>query len=102
VTGTVAAVAARPGRVLWKHLGDVPPGAGADSTMLPDAGSAWPSPGRYAVTAGALDRAWTGPSPTVTVSGARLPGVPAAAATRLSVSFTGPLDPRRPGGHRCP
>ncbi|MFK4274472.1 hypothetical protein [Streptomyces milbemycinicus] len=98
----------------------------AGTAVVPDAGPAWPSPGRYAVPAAAPGPALgrlaryedadgdepliaegavrPGPatSPTSTGSGARPPRTPAPPGTRPNLSFTGPPDARRPGGHRCP
>lgn len=80
----------------------VPVTACTDTAVVPDAGLARPCPGRYAVTADAPGRAGTATSPTTTASGTRLPRSPAAPGPRPSPPFAGPLDPRRPQGHRCP
>ncbi|WP_030831384.1 hypothetical protein [Streptomyces hygroscopicus] len=98
----------------------------AGTAVVPAAGRAWPSPGRYAVPAatprpvlgrlaryedadgdepliaeGAV-RAGTATSPTTTGSGVRPPRTPAPPGTRPNLAFAGPPDARRPGGHRCP
>ncbi|MDN3056473.1 hypothetical protein PH213_18350 [Streptomyces sp. SRF1] len=98
----------------------------AGTAVVPDAGRAWPSPGRYAVPAAAPGpalgrlaryedadgdepliaegavRPEAATSPTTTGSGVRPPRTPAPPGTRPNLSFAGPPDARRPGGHRCP
>ncbi|MFC9226395.1 hypothetical protein ACFT8W_37675 [Streptomyces hygroscopicus] len=98
----------------------------AGTAVVPDAGPAWPSPGRYAVPAatprpalgrlaryedadgdepliaeGAV-RPGTATSPTTTGSGVRPPRTPVPPGARPNLAFAGPPDARRPGGHRCP
>ncbi|GHJ25613.1 hypothetical protein TPA0910_00460 [Streptomyces hygroscopicus subsp. sporocinereus] len=119
---------ARPGHVAWP-LGRphrTPVTVRAGTAVVPDAGRAWPSPGRYAgpaaapgpalgrlaryedadgdeplIAEGAV-RPGTATSPTTTGSGVRPPRTPAPPGTRPNLSFAGPPDARRPGGHRCP
>ncbi len=119
---------ARPGHVA-RPLGRphrTPVTVRAGTAVVPDAGRAWPSPGRYAVPAAAPGpalgrlaryedadgdepliaegavRPGTATSPTTTGSGVRPPRTPAPPRTRPNLSFAGPPDARRPGGHRCP
>ncbi|MFE9311955.1 hypothetical protein ACFYM5_30555 [Streptomyces sp. NPDC006706] len=96
-------MAARAGRVPWKHPGDVPPGAGPAAVTL----------GRFdGVHRGhrRLPAAMRRPADTLGVAAGAVafarrplgPLAPDRLPTTPGVPFTGPFDSRRPGGHRCP
>ncbi|MFF9123971.1 hypothetical protein ACF09J_11805 [Streptomyces sp. NPDC014889] len=103
MTGTAAAAAARTGRVLWKHLGDVPTGSGP---AVVTTGRFYGVHRRHQrLLAATRCRADALGKAAGAVTSARHPLRPLAPdclPATLDVSFTGPLDPRRPGGHRCP